>query len=317
MGTPDVPTAARAAGTAGPVESLTEAGAWTDAASVVGPGCWVRAGTRLTASALGSGCFLGFRVRLSRARLGAGCLVASGAVIGDRTGGTTVVGAGVWVGARARIAPGVVIGDGAVIAAGADVSDDVPADTVVVGRPATVLRRRAVIEDGLPDISGAIGVVRDRRPSGSLPEGWRAGAGCRLEADLAGGPRVTLGAEVIAIGRATGGVLGTPGGVRVGAGSAIGDRVVLEGPGGIDIGAGTTVRDDVLIVSSGHDAGRRSLPLTPEPVRIGSRVVIGAGATVIGPVSIGDGAVIEPAAVVVKDVAAHAVSGGVFGGMTG
>jgi maltose O-acetyltransferase len=50
------------------------------------------------------------------------------------------IGAGVWVGARAMILPGVTIGDGAVIAAGAVVTKDVPANTVVAGVPATVVR---------------------------------------------------------------------------------------------------------------------------------------------------------------------------------
>ncbi len=50
------------------------------------------------------------------------------------------IGAGVWVGARAMILPGVTIGDGAVIAAGAVVTKDVPANTVVAGVPAAVVR---------------------------------------------------------------------------------------------------------------------------------------------------------------------------------
>lgn len=51
-----------------------------------------------------------------------------------------VIGNQVWIGARAIILKGVTIGDGAVIAAGAVVSRDVPAGALVGGVPARVLR---------------------------------------------------------------------------------------------------------------------------------------------------------------------------------
>lgn len=45
-----------------------------------------------------------------------------------------------WIGAGATILPGVTIGENAVVAAGAVVSRDVPADTVVGGIPAKVIK---------------------------------------------------------------------------------------------------------------------------------------------------------------------------------
>ena len=54
---------------------------------------------------------------------------AAPVVIGDR----------VWVGTRAVVLKGVTIGDGAVVAAGAGVSKDVPAGAVVAGVPAKVV----------------------------------------------------------------------------------------------------------------------------------------------------------------------------------
>lgn len=45
-----------------------------------------------------------------------------------------------WVGAAATILPGVTIGENAVVAAGAVVTKDVPANTVVAGVPARVVR---------------------------------------------------------------------------------------------------------------------------------------------------------------------------------
>lgn len=51
----------------------------------------------------------------------------------------------VWIGARVIILPGVTIGTGSVIGAGAVVTKDIPAYSVVAGNPAKVVRNR--IED--------------------------------------------------------------------------------------------------------------------------------------------------------------------------
>ena len=50
------------------------------------------------------------------------------------------IGKRVWIGSNATVLPGVTIGDGAVVAAGAVVTRDVPANTVVGGVPAQVIR---------------------------------------------------------------------------------------------------------------------------------------------------------------------------------
>lgn len=52
------------------------------------------------------------------------------------------IGNDVWVGAHSIIMPGVKIGDGAVIAAGAIVTKDVPAYAIVTGIPARILKYR-------------------------------------------------------------------------------------------------------------------------------------------------------------------------------
>ncbi|MCE4945621.1 CatB-related O-acetyltransferase [Streptomyces albulus] len=56
--------------------------------------------------------------------------------------GDTVVGNDVWFGYRATVMPGVRIGDGAIIAAGALVTADVPPYTIVGGNPARPIRQR-------------------------------------------------------------------------------------------------------------------------------------------------------------------------------
>ena len=52
-----------------------------------------------------------------------------------------VIGNNVWIGAGVNIMPGVHIGDNAVIAGGAVVTRDVPANTVVGGNPAKVIKQ--------------------------------------------------------------------------------------------------------------------------------------------------------------------------------
>ncbi len=56
--------------------------------------------------------------------------------------GDTVIGHDVWLGFQSTILPGVRIGDGAVVAAHAVVSQDVPPYAIVAGNPARMVRRR-------------------------------------------------------------------------------------------------------------------------------------------------------------------------------
>ena len=51
------------------------------------------------------------------------------------------IGNNVWIGAQATVLPGVTIDDGAIVAAGAVVTRDVPANVIVGGVPAKIIKK--------------------------------------------------------------------------------------------------------------------------------------------------------------------------------
>ena len=91
--------------------------------------------------------------------------------------------------------------------------------------------------------------------------------------------------------------------------TVIGRRLLIEHFGGIVISGDTVIGDDVVI-RHGVTLGLRRTGERGAPV-IGNRVDIGAGAKILGPVHIGDDAVIGANAVVLSDVPAGALAVGI------
>ncbi|MBA2709093.1 MAG: CatB-related O-acetyltransferase [Tatlockia sp.] len=56
--------------------------------------------------------------------------------------GDTVIGDGAWLGMRSMILPGIKIGEGAIVAAGAVVTKNVPPYAIVAGNPAKIIKFR-------------------------------------------------------------------------------------------------------------------------------------------------------------------------------
>ncbi len=99
-------------------------------------------------------------------------------------------------------------------------------------------------------------------------------------------------------------------GIEIHPGAKIGRRLVIDHGTGIVIGETAEIGDDVLIYQgvtlggTGKDHGKR------HPT-IGNNVLIGAGAKVLGPFTVGDGSRVAAGAVVLKAVPPNATAVGV------
>ena len=107
-------------------------------------------------------------------------------------------------------------------------------------------------------------------------------------------------------------IVGEP---EIGPGTWIGAFTVIDGSGGLRIGAGCDISAGVQIYTHSSArrcvSGRRFDRVERQPVRIGDRVFVGAGAVINMGVTIGDEAVVAAGAVVTSDVPSRTIVGGV------
>jgi len=99
--------------------------------------------------------------------------------------------------------------------------------------------------------------------------------------------------------------------ISIGEGTIVGGGVFLDGRAPIKIGKHVDIASEVMIYNSEHDLTSPIFKATQEPVTIGDYVFIGPRSIILPGVTIGDGAVIAAGAVVVRDVPAKAIVGGV------
>ena len=99
-------------------------------------------------------------------------------------------------------------------------------------------------------------------------------------------------------------------GITIGVSARIGQRLIIEHSGAIVVHGNASLGDD-CIIRQGVTIGNRRLDAPFDAPQIGNRVNIGAGAKILGGVTIGDDAVIGANAVVIKDVPSRAIAVGV------
>lgn len=99
-------------------------------------------------------------------------------------------------------------------------------------------------------------------------------------------------------------------GIEIHPGATIGARFFIDHGMGVVIGETAEIGDDVTLYH-GVTLGGTSWHAGKRHPTLGSGVVVGAGAKILGPITIGDGAKIGSNAVVVKDVPAAATAVGI------
>lgn len=99
-------------------------------------------------------------------------------------------------------------------------------------------------------------------------------------------------------------------GIEIHPGAKIGRRLFIDHGMGVVIGETTTIGDDCIIYH-GVTLGATECDMPKRHPDIGDRVLIGAGAKILGPISIGSGAKVGANSVVLKSVPAGATAVGI------
>ena len=99
-------------------------------------------------------------------------------------------------------------------------------------------------------------------------------------------------------------------GIEIHPGATIGRRFFIDHGMGVVIGETAEVGDDVMIYH-GVTLGGRTLQQVKRHPTIGHRVTIGAGAKILGPLTVGDDSAIGANAVVTRDVPAGSIATGI------
>ncbi|OPX09904.1 serine O-acetyltransferase EpsC [Mycobacterium sp. AT1] len=99
-------------------------------------------------------------------------------------------------------------------------------------------------------------------------------------------------------------------GIEIHPGATIGRRFFIDHGMGVVIGETAEVGDDVMIYH-GVTLGGRTMQQVKRHPTIGHRVTIGAGAKILGPLTVGDDSAIGANAVVTRDVPAGSIATGI------
>ena len=131
-------------------------------------------------------------------------------------------------------------------------------------------------------------------------------AGPRMRAYAALGVRLTTGSGVIMLGTE----VFAPRKLELGAGTIVGPRCLLDARGGIRLGDDVNVSGRARFMTAKHDVLDPDFEAVFEPAVVANRVWIAMGATVLGGVTIGEGAVVAANATVTRDVEPYTIVAG-------
>lgn len=105
--------------------------------------------------------------------------------------------------------------------------------------------------------------------------------------------------------------IAAPRGLSVGRGVIVGPDCLLDARGGIELGDNVNISGRTILQTAKHVVDAPDFVDALGPIRVGNRVWIGSAATILGGVTIGEGAVVAAGSVVTHDVAPFTVVGGV------
>lgn len=94
-------------------------------------------------------------------------------------------------------------------------------------------------------------------------------------------------------------------GIEIHPGAKIGERLVIDHGMGLVIGETSEIGNDCILFHGVTLGGSKFDPVKRHPT-VGNRVLIGAGAKILGPITLGDGSRVGANSVVAKDVPAGA-----------
>lgn len=99
--------------------------------------------------------------------------------------------------------------------------------------------------------------------------------------------------------------------LRVGARTVIGRKCLVDARGGIEIGRDVNIGSQTRLMTAKHEIDDPGFAAVYEPIVVGDRAWLSLNTTVLGGVTIGEGAVVAAGAVVTRNVDPFTVVGGV------
>jgi hypothetical protein len=98
--------------------------------------------------------------------------------------------------------------------------------------------------------------------------------------------------------------------LTLGRGTVVGPHALVDARGGITLGDHVNVSGFVRMMTAKHDVQDPDFTAVFAPIVVGDRAWIALGATILGGVTIGEGAIVAANATVTRDVAPYAIVAG-------